>query len=80
MCLLYCYKHYRMAQKIATVKHFGRQNIGGLAALHSKIAKIHVKGLADKTLAKCQFRQCFVLYSIRIGTQSQYFCQVCIRF
>ena len=43
---------YRMAQnfggrklwRIAANKHFSRQNIGGLAALHSKIARIKAFG------------------------------------
>ena len=29
---------------IADNKHFGRQNIGGLAVLHSKIARIKIVG------------------------------------
>ena len=52
-------------------KHFGKQNIGGLAVLHSKIARIKV--LQDKTLAdwlrtaksaKVLYHQSFVLYDI----------------
>ena len=46
------YAGYRMAQnfggtklwRIAANKHFGGKNIGGLAALHSKVARIKVFG------------------------------------
>ena len=40
----------RKLRRIVASKYLGGQNIGGLAALHSKIA-IGLKQLADKTLA-----------------------------
>ena len=47
------------------LQHFGGQNIGGLIALHSKIARIKIVGGYNfgRSVMNCQICQSFVLYS-----------------